>query len=189
MTDAFEALHLDLVPEAPSAAFAAALRARLAAVDTTPTQKEPAMTVTPYLTVGDAAAAIDFYIAVFGAVEDHRLLDGDRIGHAEVVIGDSRIALADEYPEYGIVGPNTLGGSPVAFTVMVPDADATFTQAIATGATELRAPSDQFHGHRNAQFRDPWGHRWTVSTPIHDRYREEAAAAGFDYQPGPGEDA
>jgi PhnB protein len=48
----------------------------------------------------------------------------------------------------------------------------------------VRAPSDQFHGHRNGQFRDPWGHRWTVSTPIHDRYQEEAAAAGFEYRPG-----
>jgi uncharacterized glyoxalase superfamily protein PhnB len=122
-------------------------------------------------------------------VEDHRLLDGDRIGHAEIIIGGSRLALADEYAEYGIVGPNALGGSPVAFTVQVPDADATFARAIAAGATELRAPSDQFHGHRNAQFRDPWGHRWTVSTPIHDRYREEATAAGFEYLPGPGEEA
>jgi uncharacterized glyoxalase superfamily protein PhnB len=193
MTDAFEALHALLdndTPVMPSASFATSLRDRLtqelARLDT---PKETLVSVTPYLTVSDAAAAIDFYVAVLGAVEDHRLLDGDRIGHAEILIGGSRIALADEYAEYGIVGPNTLGGSPVAFTVEVADADATFARAIAAGATELRAPSDQFHGHRNAQFRDPWGHRWTVSTPIHDRYREEATAAGFDYVPGPGEEA
>jgi uncharacterized glyoxalase superfamily protein PhnB len=189
MTDAFEALHLDPTPELPAAAFANELRDRLAGeLARLDTAQEIRMTVTPYLTVSDAAAAIDFYVAVLGAVEDHRLLDGDRIGHAEVIIGGSRLALADEYAEYGIVGPNTLGGSPVAFTVQVPDADATFARAIEAGATELRAPSDQFHGHRNAQFSDPWGHRWTVSTPIHDRYREEATAAGFEYLPGPGEE-
>jgi PhnB protein len=141
-------------------------------------------TITPYLVLSNAAAAIDFYVAVLGAVEDHRLLDGDRIGHAELVIGDSRIALADEYPEYDIVGADTLGGSPVSLMVSVADVDATHALAIALGATEVRAPSDQFHGHRNGQFRDPWGHRWTVSTPIHDRYREEAGAAGLTYVPG-----
>lgn len=138
----------------------------------------------PYLTVSDAAAAIDFYVAVFGAVEDHRLLDGERIGHAELVIGDSRIAIADEYPEYDVLGPTALGGSPVSLHLTVADVDATHALALANGATEVRAPSDQFHGNRNGQFRDPWGQRWTVSTPIHDRYREEATAAGFEYVPG-----
>ena len=186
MTDAFDALraialHDNDTPVAPSPSFAAHLRDRLAQQIA---HTEAAMTVTPYLTVGDAAAAIDFYVEVLGAVEDHRLIDGDRIGHAEVIIGNSRVALADEYPEYDIVGPATLGGSPIALMVLVPDVDATYARAIAAGATEVRAPSDQFHGHRNGQFRDPWGHRWTVSTPIHDRYQDEAAAAGFEYRPG-----
>ncbi|MFZ4718879.1 MAG: VOC family protein [Ilumatobacteraceae bacterium] len=152
----------------------------------TRTRTEPPMagSLMPYLTVRDAAAAIDFYVAVFGAVEDHRLLDGDRIGHAELVIGDSRIALADEYPEYGVVGPTTLGGTPVTLHVTVPDVDATHASALAHGATDVRPPSDQFHGNRNGQFLDPWGQRWIVSTHIHDRYREEATAAGFQYVPG-----
>jgi uncharacterized glyoxalase superfamily protein PhnB len=187
MTDAFDALRADTAPITPSTEFAARLRDRLAATSspTTPSRTEPPMpTITPYLVLSNATAAIDFYVAVLGAVEDHRLLDGDRIGHAELVIGDSRIALADEYPEFDIVGADTLGGSPVSLMVMVPDVDATHAAALARGATEVRAPSDQFHGHRNGQFRDPWGHRWTVSTPIHDRYREEAATAGFEYVPG-----
>jgi PhnB protein len=183
MTDAFEALHLDDAPVAPSTAFAALLRGRLAEQTTTP--EETTMSVTPYLTVSDAAAAIDFYVTVLGAVEHHRLIDGDRIGHAELIIGESRIALADEYPEYDIVGPNTLGGSPVSLMVLVPDVDTTFARALASGATQVREPADQFHGHRNGQFRDPWGHRWNVSTPIHDRYEAEAVAAGFEYRAAP----
>jgi PhnB protein len=180
MTDAFDALRADTTPITPTTEFAARLRDRLAE------PQEPPMptTIIPYLTVADAAAAIDFYVTVLGAVEHHRLLDGDRIGHAELHFGDSPIYLADEYPEYDIVGANALGGSPVSLMVTVPDVDATHAAALAHGATEVRAPSDEFHGNRNGQFRDPWGHRWTVTMPIHDRYREEAAAAGFDYVPG-----
>jgi uncharacterized glyoxalase superfamily protein PhnB len=200
-TDAFDALRADTTPIAPSTAFATRLRARLADVaiasTDTSTRTESAMSTVstpatstagtsnliPYLTVSDGAAAIAFYVAVLGAVEDHRLLDGDRIGHAELLIGGSRIALADEYPEYDIVGPTALGGSPVSLNLMVSDVDATYALAIDNGAIAGRAPADQFHGHRNGQFRDPWGHRWTVSTPIHDRYPEEATAAGFQYVP------
>ncbi len=188
MTDAFEALRADDTPIIPSTEFGARLRDRLADAlsPTTPTTQEPPMpaTITPYLTVSNAAAAIDFYVAVLGAVEHHRLLDGDRIGHAELHIGNSPIYLADEYPEYDVVGAHTLGGSPVSLMVTVPDVDATYSLAIANGASAGRAPSDEFHGNRNGQFRDPWGHRWTVTMPIHDRYREEAAAAGFEYVPG-----
>jgi uncharacterized glyoxalase superfamily protein PhnB len=186
MTDAFDALRADTTPIAPAASFTARLRDRLAAERAdTPTRREPTVsTITPHLVLSDAAAAIDFYVAVFGAVEHHRLLDGDRIGHAELRIGDSTLFLADEYPELDVVGADTLGGSPVALMVTVPDVDATYATAIAQGAVAGRPPSDEFHGNRNAQFRDPWGHRWTVTMPIHDRYREEAAAAGFEYVAG-----
>ncbi len=195
-TDAFDALRADATPIAPSAAFAARLRTRLAEVEIastpttitptrTPTRTEPTMsTITPHLVLSNAAAAIDFYVTVLGAVEHHRLLDGERIGHAELRIGDSALFLADEYPEFDIVGADTLGGSPVALMVTVPDVDATYALALANGAVAGREPSDEFHGNRNGQFRDPWGHRWTVTMPIHDRYPEEAAAAGFEYVPG-----
>ena len=194
MTDAFDALRADTTPIAPSTAFTTRLRARLADLAVPPTdtpadipapRTETTMsTITPHLVLSNAAAAIDFYVTVLGAVEHHRLLDGDRIGHAELRIGDSELYLADEYPEFDIVGADTLGGSPVALMVTVPDVDATYALAIANGAVAGREPSDEFHGNRNAQFRDPWGHRWTVTMPIHDRYPEEAAAAGFEYVPG-----
>ena len=186
MNDPFDALRADTTPVAPSPTFAAQLRDRLATdLTRTPTRTEPTMsTLVPHLVLSDAAAAIDFYVAVLGAVEHHRLLDGERIGHAELRIGDSVLYLADEYPEFDIVGADTLGGSPVALMVTVPDVDATYTTAIAHGAVASRPPSDEFHGNRNAQFRDPWGHRWTVTMPIHDRYQEEAAAAGFEYVAG-----
>jgi len=89
--------------------------------------------------------------------------------------------LADEFPEHDIVGPNRLGGSPVSFTVTVPDCDVVFDRAVSAGGEVIRPVADQFHGHRQGMVRDPWGHRWTVSTPIHDRYEAEAATAGWTY--------
>ena len=111
-----------------------------------------APTVTPYLCVDGAAAAIDFYVDAFGAVEHHRMVGDDgRIGHAEIVIGNSRIMLADEYPEAGVLAPTTRGGSSTNFNFATPDAatlDAIFTRALELGATELRPVADQFYGHR-----------------------------------------
>jgi len=105
-------------------------------------------TVTPYLCVDGAAAAIDFYVDAFGAVEHHRMVGDDgRIGHAEIVIGNSRIMLADEYPEAGVLAPTTRGGTSTNFTLATPDTatlDAMFTSAFELGATELRPVTDQF---------------------------------------------
>ena len=192
-TDAFEALRAETIPIDPDPAFARRVREHLATHR--PTSKEPAVnepdlhvvnTVTPYLVVAGAAAAIDYYIAAFGAVEHHRLVGDDgRVGHAELVVGNSRLMLADEYPEHGIVGPTTLGGSPVSFTILVPDVDVVFAKAIVLGGEVVRPVEDQFYGHRQGMMRDPWGHRWSVSTPIHVRYEAEAEAAGFEYRRGP----
>ena len=93
-------------------------------------------TVTPYLCARDAAAALDFYKTVFGAEELFRLTDpGDgRIGHAEFRIGETLLFLADEYPDFGAIGPDTLGGSPVSLHVQVSDCDAVIAGAEAAGA-------------------------------------------------------
>src|SRR5712692_6768313 len=100
-------------------------------------------TVTPYLIVKGAAGAIDFYKQAFGATELMRLADpSGKVGHAEIKIGNSPIMLADEFPEMGIRGPRSLGGSPVIMLLYVEDVDARFSQAVAAGAKVLRPVKD-----------------------------------------------
>lgn len=122
----------------------------------------------PYLVAKDAARAIDFYVEAFGAVEDFRMTDpGDgRVGHAELAIGGSRLMLADEYPDFGAVGPETIGGTPVTFHLATEAVDADVARAVAAGATLLRQPTDQSFGERNAVLIDPFGHRWMLSQTI-----------------------
>jgi PhnB protein len=130
--------------------------------------------VTPYLIVKGAAAAIDFYKLAFGATELMRLPGPDgKVGHAEIRIGDSPVMLADEHPEVGAVSPQTLGGSPVHMLIYVEDVDARFAQAIAAGAKELRPVKDQFYGDRSGTLKDPFGHMWTIATHTEDVTHEE----------------
>jgi PhnB protein len=129
--------------------------------------------VTPYLIVDGGAAAIDFYTTVLGATEKMRMPSGDRIGHAELELGDSLIMLADEHPETGNVGPRTVGGSPVMISVYVEDVDSVFERALAEGATSIRPVENQFYGDRTGQFEDPFGHRWSVATHVEDVPPEE----------------
>ncbi len=130
--------------------------------------------VSPYLSVDDAGAAIDFYSSVLGAKERMRMADPDgRIGHAELQLGDSVIMLADEYPDIGIRGPKAIGGSPVTLSVYVEDVDAVFDRALAAGAKSLRPPKNEFYGDRSGQFEDPFGHRWSVASHVEDVSPEE----------------
>jgi len=126
-------------------------------------------TVTPYLYVRDAARAIDFYAKAFGAIELYRLANpGGKIGHAEILIGTSRIMLADEFPEMNVKGPQSLKGTSVSFLIYVEDVDAQFDHAIAAGATVLRPLKDQFYGDRSGTLADPFGHSWTIATHVED---------------------
>ena len=127
------------------------------------------------LCVDGAADAIEFYKNVLGATERMCLEDDGKVGHAELEFDDSLIMISDEYPEMGVVGPKTLGGTPVSMNVYVEDADTTFAAALASGATELRPVSLQFYGDRAGQFLDPWGHRWGVATRVEDIDPEEMA--------------
>ena len=131
--------------------------------------------INTYLCVDGAAEAIEFYAAVLGFTERHRMTFDGRIGHCELLLGDSMIMLSDEYPEMGVVGPKTLGGTPMSINVYVEDSDATFAAAVAAGATALRPVEDQFYGDRSGQFEDPWGHRWGVATHIEDMDDDEIA--------------
>ena len=129
--------------------------------------------VTPYLVVDDAEGAIDFYTRAFGAREKFRMPMGDRIGHAELLIGDSHIMLADEFPDMGHRGPKALGGSPVSIMLYVEDVDTTFKQALDAGATEKRPLENQFWGDRMGTLTDPFGHVWSLATTVEEVSPEE----------------
>ena len=131
-------------------------------------------TATPYLIIGGAGDAIEFYKKAFGAQELFRFPTPDgKIGHAEIKIGDSPIMLADEYPAMGYKGPQTLGGSPVSIMIYVEDVDTIFNQAVAAGATVKEAVSDKFYGDRLGTVTDPFGHVWHISTHKEDVSIEE----------------
>lgn len=119
--------------------------------------------VFPYLRVRGAAQAIDFYKRAFGAEELFRLTEpGGRIGHAEIRIGPATIMLSEEYPEFGIVGPQALNGTSVSIHLHVENADALIERARAAGATVIREPKDEFYGERGGTVRDPFGHEWLL---------------------------
>lgn len=130
--------------------------------------------VTPYLIINGAAAAIEFYQNAFGATELFRMAQPDgRVGHAEIRIGDSTIMMADEFPEMGHVSPKTLGGSAVSLMIYVADVDAVFAQALAAGAAEDRPVEDKFYGDRGGSLVDPFGHVWHIATHTEDVSPEE----------------
>jgi uncharacterized glyoxalase superfamily protein PhnB len=120
-----------------------------------------------YLHVKDAATAIAFYTEAFGATETFRLTEpGGRIGHAQLALGGTTLMLADEFPEYDITGPQTIGGTSVTIHLHVDDADAAVARAVSAGATTERAPEDHFYGERSGVVRDPFGHRWNIGHEI-----------------------
>lgn len=130
--------------------------------------------VTPYLSIKGAAAAIVYYKQVFGATELFRMAGPDgKIGHAEIKIGDSPIMLADEFPEMEFVSPKTLGGSPVGLMIYVDDVDTMYKQAISAGGQEIKPLQNQFYGDRSGTLKDPFGHVWTVATHVEDVPPEE----------------
>ncbi len=129
--------------------------------------------VTPYLVVDDAQRAIEFYAQAFGAEEKFRLPMGDRVGHAELQIGDSVVMLADEFPDMGHLGPKSRGGPTSSILLYVEDVDTAFNKAINAGATEQRPLEDQFWGDRMGTLQDPFGHQWSLATHVEDVAPEE----------------
>jgi PhnB protein len=126
--------------------------------------------MSPHLIVKGGAAAIDFYVRAFGAREIYRLSEpGDgRIGHAELSIGGQRFYLADEYPDFGAVSPDRLGGTTVKFHLEVEDVDRFVEHALAQGAELLRAAKKEFHGYRTALLADPFGYGWFAATKVEE---------------------
>jgi PhnB protein len=134
--------------------------------------------VTPYLYIDGAAAAIDFYKKAFGAIETVRMSNPDgKIGHAEIKIGDSHVMLADENEPMKIYGPKHYGGVSGSLMVYIEDVDSVFQQAIDAGATVTRPVADQFYGDRTGGLEDPFGHHWYLATHLRDVSPEEMKAA------------
>jgi uncharacterized glyoxalase superfamily protein PhnB len=133
-------------------------------------------TMTPHLVIKGASEAIEFYKRAFGAEELCRLPfpgpDGRvKLGHAALQIGDSKIFLADEFPDYGSVGPD--GSSPVTIHLYVTDADAAFARAVEAGATVAMPLEDMFWGDRFGKLVDPFGHHWSIAEHLEDLTPEQ----------------
>jgi PhnB protein len=165
--------------ELPRENFKAALKAELLrraamGAEAVKAAVEPQPTVIPRLCFRDTRRAIEFYERAFGAKETMRLVDPDqKIGIAQIQIGNARILLSDEYPEFGAISPETLGGSTVRIKLMVPDVDATAQKALAAGAKMVRPVQDQFYGERVGQVADPFGYTWIIATHKEDVSTEE----------------
>ena len=177
------------LPVAPDPAFAALLRRRLesalslpsgtegvtmsgttealASLDTVdePRHESPRPAAIPYLAVGDARAALRWYVDAFGAVVvgDPIVMDDGRIGHAELALAGGVLYLADEYPEIGLRAP-TPGAVSVSLMIEVADTDTALARARVNGARVEREPYENY-GSRNASVIDPFGHRWMLSGP------------------------
>jgi uncharacterized glyoxalase superfamily protein PhnB len=137
-----------------------------------------ANTLNPHLIVAGAADAIEFYKKAFGAVELSRMPGSNgKLMHAGLRVGNSFLMLVDEAPEWGMLGPLSLKGSPVTVHMYVPDVDATFAQAVAAGATVTMPVADQFWGDRYGALQDPFGHRWSIATHLREPSHAEMMEA------------
>lgn len=128
----------------------------------------PTTGLTPHLAIPDkrGAEAIDFYGKAFGATEQARMLadDGVRLMHAHLIVNGASLMKHDDFPEYtgGAMAPP----SGVTLHLQVDDTDAWYDRAIAAGATPRMPPEDMFWGDRYAQVTDPFGHAWSIGTPV-----------------------
>lgn len=138
--------------------------------------------ITPYITVRNCAAAIDFYKRALGAEEIFRLAEDDgKIGHAEIKIGGGVLMLSDEYPDYNALSPETIGGTPFTMMVYVDDVDKFAENAVKEGLTVVRPIENQFYGDRSGHFIDPYGHRWCLATHVEEVSPDEMAERAEGY--------
>ena len=136
-------------------------------------------TLTPYLAIDDAARAIEYYKKAFGAKERVRMeAPENKIGHAELEIGDSLVMLSDAFPQSTTRPPKELGGTSASVFMYVEDVDAVVKQAVDAGATVTMEVADQFWGDRFGSITDPFGHSWAIATHVEDLTPEEIAERG-----------
>lgn len=138
-------------------------------------KNETLPSVTPSLIIKGASEAIAFYVKAFGAEELCRMScpETGKIMHAAVKIGDSRLFLADECPDWGALGPQAIGGSPVTLHLYVDDVDAVFDRAVEAGAAVKMPVDNMFWGDRYGKLADPFGHQWSIATHVEDLTPEQ----------------
>ena len=134
--------------------------------------------LTPFLTVRNAARAIEFYKAAFGATERGVMKDADgKVMHAELKIGDSLIMMSDEFPDFGALSPESIGGSAMGLHIYLDGVDAAFDRAVKAGCEVEMPVADQFWGDRYGKLKDPFGHKWSIGTHIKDMSADEMKQA------------
>ena len=139
-------------------------------------------TLTPHMTVRDAARAIEFYKQAFGAIEKGVMKGPDgKVMHAELRIGDSIFMLADEFPEFGSMSPQSTGGSGMGLHIYTEDVDSAFDRAVKAGAAVEMPVTDMFWGDRYGKLADPFGHKWSIATHKRDVSMEEMAEAQKEF--------
>ncbi len=143
-----------------------------------------AMPLAPHLVVDGAAEAIRFYEKAFGASEFIRLPGANgRLMHAGVTLNGAIVMLVDENPDWNIASPKTLKGTPVTLHLAVADADAAIAKAAAAGASVIMPASDTFWGDRYGMVEDPFGHRWSIASPLRALTAAEIQAAAAKAMP------
>ena len=136
------------------------------------------MRVEAHTVVPDAGAAVVWYTRAFGAEEESRVtLPGGKVLTVVLRLGESRLHVASEFPEFGILTPLAIGGSATALQIDTDDADALWTRAVEAGAQVHHELADQFWGERHGQLVDPFGHRWNIARHLRNVPDEEVAAA------------
>ncbi len=132
-------------------------------------------TLTPHLTVRNAEKAIEFYKQAFGAKLRGGVAKGPdgKVMHAEIQIGDSVVMLADEFPHFGAVSPESGGNSSVGLHIYVNNVDEAFARAVKAGAQTEMPVADQFWGDRYGKLKDPFGHKWSIATHVKDMSADE----------------
>ena len=142
-----------------------------------------AHTITAHIVVRDAARAAEWYQRAFGAAERDRIpVPGGKLMSLELRFGDSSLMLADEFPELGVLSPQSIGGTATVLHLSVDDVESLWNRAVGAGAEVLQPLGDTFWGDRYGQVRDPFGHKWGLAQHVRDVPREEvlrAAAVAF----------
>jgi PhnB protein len=140
-------------------------------------------TITPHIVVRDAARAAEWYAEALGAEERSRIpVPGGKLMSVELWFGDSAGMVADEFPEMGILSPQSVGGTSTVLSLYVEDVDSIWERAVGAGAEVLHPLEDTFWGDRHGQIIDPFGHRWGLAQHMRDVPTNEivrAAAEAF----------